>query len=219
MILDRAHTVRKREKYVFQYYCFSFTFFCAGIVYKGDGSWLLAGANSALDASDTPALAPSVRLGTGAQRDFACQQPDCMGVGGSSLLSIVSMAAGPDGSLYIGDYNLIRRVWPTGGSSGGGGRVETIFEFGPRQQSFLYSLATSPGEEGVYLTNSERYQVHHSLNPPLTPYHLLSNIRQYYICHVQSESPHPSSTILAAEGGHTNPSSSLFSTCKTTSDN
>jgi hypothetical protein len=125
-------------------------------VYKGDGSWLLAGANS---ASDAPA-APSVRLGTGAQRDFACQQPDCAGVGGGSLLSIVSMAAGPDGSLYIGDYNLIRRVWPTGG------RVQTIFEFGPRQQSFLYSLATSPGEEGVYLTNSERYQVHHSLNPP-----------------------------------------------------
>jgi hypothetical protein len=130
--------------------------FVAGIVYKGDGSWLLAGANSAHDASGTPA-APSVRLGTGAQRDFACQQPDCAGVGGS-LLSIVSMAAGPDGSLYIGDYNLIRRVWPTGGSSGGG-RVETIFEFGPRQQSFLYTLATSPGEEGVYLTNSERYQV------------------------------------------------------------
>ncbi len=118
-------------------------------MYKGDGSWLLAGANSAPDA---PA-APSVRLGTGAQRDFSCQQPDCMGVGGGSLLSIVSMAAGPDGSLYIGDYNLIRRVWPSGG------RVETIFEFGPRQQSFLYTLATSPGEEGVYLTNSERYQV------------------------------------------------------------
>jgi hypothetical protein len=138
----------------FNYFYFSFTFFCAGIVYKGDGSWLLAGANSAPDA---PA-APSVRLGTGAQRDFACQQPDCAGVG-ASLLSIVSMAAGPDGSLYIGDYNLIRRVWPTGGSSGGGSRVETIFEFGPRQQSFLYTLATSPGEEGVYLTNSERYQV------------------------------------------------------------
>jgi hypothetical protein len=156
-VLDRAHTVLfKTDKNMF----FKVILFFAGIVYKGDGSWLLAGANSALDASDTSA-APSVRLGTGAQRDFSCQQPDCAGVGGGSLLSIVSMAAGPDGSLYIGDYNLIRRVWPTGG------RLETIFEFGPRQQSFLYSLATSPGEEGVYLTNSERYQVHHhSLNPP-----------------------------------------------------
>jgi hypothetical protein len=69
------------------------------------------------------------------------------------------MVAGPDGSLYIGDYNLIRRIWPPNGGSGGRGGTETIFEFGAQQQSFLYSLAVSPADEGLYLTNSERYQV------------------------------------------------------------
>jgi teneurin len=121
-------------------------------VYKGDGGWLAAHAND--HASEL-----SVLHGTGLPRDFACQRADCLASG--SLLSIVSMVAGPDGSLYVGDYNLIRRIWPNGGggSSSGRGGAETIFEFGPQQQSFLYSLAVSPAEEGLYLTNSERYQV------------------------------------------------------------
>ena len=124
---------------------------CSGIVFKGDGSWLKVGGSGGQTST-------ALLLGTGAPRDFACQRTDCLA--GGSLLSVVSLAAGPDGSLYVGDYNLVRRIWPTGVSGrSSGSAVETIFEFGPQQQSFLYTLAVSPAEEGVYLTNSERYQV------------------------------------------------------------
>ena len=49
--------------------------------------------------------------------------PLCPGSAASlSLLNVVSLATGPDGSLYVGDYNLIRRIHPGGG-------VETILQF------------------------------------------------------------------------------------------
>ena len=49
--------------------------------------------------------------------------PLCPGSAASlSLLNVVSLATGPDGSVYVGDYNLIRRIHPGGG-------VETILQF------------------------------------------------------------------------------------------
>ena len=49
--------------------------------------------------------------------------PLCPGSAASlSLLNVVSLATGPDGSVYVGDYNLIRRIHP-------GGSVETILQF------------------------------------------------------------------------------------------
>ena len=47
----------------------------------------------------------------------------CSGSAASlSLLNVVSLATGPDGSVYVGDYNLIRRIHPAGS-------VETILQF------------------------------------------------------------------------------------------
>ena len=116
---------------------------CAGILQRGDGS--------SLDlASLGPVL--ETLMGDGGQRDFQCEKSACKGelthristivfsnffiepyknsphplCSGSaaslSLLNVVSLATGPDGSVYVGDYNLIRRIHP-------GGSVETILQF------------------------------------------------------------------------------------------
>ena len=48
---------------------------------------------------------------------------DCEGEATSlSLLNVVSMTTGPDGSVFVGDYNLIRKIDPEG-------NVFTILEF------------------------------------------------------------------------------------------
>lgn len=39
-----------------------------------------------------------------------------------SLLNVVTMATGPDGSIFVGDYNLIRKIDPQG-------NVLTILQF------------------------------------------------------------------------------------------
>ena len=39
-----------------------------------------------------------------------------------SLLNVVTMATGPDGSIFVGDYNLIRKIDPQG-------NVVTILQF------------------------------------------------------------------------------------------
>jgi hypothetical protein len=53
-------------------------------------------------------------MGTGAPRPLEC--PDCNGpaAAGRALLAPKSLAAGPDGSLYVADHNLIRRIGPDG---------------------------------------------------------------------------------------------------------
>jgi hypothetical protein len=54
-------------------------------------------------------------MGSGAQRDFQCEATACEGPAtATDLLNVVTMASGPDGSIYIGDYNLIRKIDPEG---------------------------------------------------------------------------------------------------------
>lgn len=53
-------------------------------------------------------------LGTGEQREVVCGLR-CEGDAHKSpLLAPTCLAAAPDGSLYVGDFNLIRRVTPDG---------------------------------------------------------------------------------------------------------
>lgn len=52
-------------------------------------------------------------MGTGLQRPLVCK--DCDGlVNEARLLMPVALASGPDGSIYIGDFNLIRKLTPDG---------------------------------------------------------------------------------------------------------
>ena len=54
-------------------------------------------------------------MGSGAQRDFQCEKSPCHGAAATAdLLNVVTMTTGPDGSIYVGDYNLIRKIDPSG---------------------------------------------------------------------------------------------------------
>ena len=60
-------------------------------------------------------------MGTGSQRQMACRH--CSGLASDAqLLTPTSLASGPDGSVYVGDFNLVRRITPDG-------MVYTLLEF------------------------------------------------------------------------------------------
>lgn len=83
----------------------------SGILQKGDGTTLYL--------KNYP-RAVKVMMGTGLQRALKCS--DCNGPAkDSKLLTPVALANGPDGSLYVGDFNLIRRITPEG-------HVYTVFQ-------------------------------------------------------------------------------------------
>lgn len=51
-------------------------------------------------------------MGNGRRRSISC--PSCNGLAdGNKLLAPVALAAGIDGSLYVGDLNFVRRVYPS----------------------------------------------------------------------------------------------------------
>jgi hypothetical protein len=60
-------------------------------------------------------------MGTGRQRPVDCGNT-CDGLAADqSLLAPVALASSPDGSLYVGDFNYIRKISP-------GGRVKTVVQ-------------------------------------------------------------------------------------------
>jgi len=75
--------------------------FHEGILQKGDGSNLYL--------KHKPRIIRTA-LGDGHQRPVECD--DCEGPAGTKqrLLAPVALAAAPDGSLYVGDFNLVRRI-------------------------------------------------------------------------------------------------------------
>ena len=85
-----------------------------GILQKGDGS--------RLDLSKLGKIIEPL-MGDTQQRDFQCEESKCEGPARAlSLLNVVSLTTGPDGSIFVGDYNLIRKIDPRG-------NVFTILEF------------------------------------------------------------------------------------------
>jgi hypothetical protein len=66
-------------------------------------------------------LVVTTLMGTGSPRPLEC--PDCNGPAatGRPLLAPKSLAVGPDGSLYVADHNLIRRI-------GADGMVTTLLQ-------------------------------------------------------------------------------------------
>lgn len=52
-------------------------------------------------------------MGNGRRRSISC--PSCNGLAdGNKLLAPVALTCGSDGSLYVGDFNYIRRIFPSG---------------------------------------------------------------------------------------------------------
>lgn len=55
-----------------------------------------------------------VVMGTGLQRSLNCPE-HCNGKAADSrLLTPTALTSGPDGSLYVGDFNFVRRITPEG---------------------------------------------------------------------------------------------------------
>ncbi|XP_077464637.1 teneurin-3 isoform X2 [Stigmatopora argus] len=118
-----------------------------GILYKGSGE-------NQFISLQPPVI--STIMGNGRRRSISC--PSCNGQAlGNKLLAPVALAWGIDGSLYVGDFNYIRRIYPSG-------NVTSIMEL--RNKDFRHSnnpahryyLATDPVTGQLYVsdTNSRR---------------------------------------------------------------
>ncbi|KAL7643035.1 UNVERIFIED_CONTAM: hypothetical protein RMT77_006324 [Armadillidium vulgare] len=116
--------------------------FEAGLLQKGDGSTLRLSGNAPLVFT---------LMGTGTQRTVSCKM--CSGYAkDAELLTPTSLASGPDGSVYVGDFNLIRRISPDG-------MVSTAFELSSSQVSRNYYLTVSPADGKLYVSDPANYRI------------------------------------------------------------
>ena len=77
-------------------------FFSSGILQKGDGRNIYL--------KQRPRILRSL-MGDGRQREVSCGT--CEGdAADQRLLTPADLASAPDGSLYVADFNLIRRILP-----------------------------------------------------------------------------------------------------------
>lgn len=121
--------------------------FQEGILQKGDGS--------AVYLKKRPKVMANI-MGDGEQRPLHC--PYCNGPGMSQrLLAPMALASAPDGSIYVGDFNLIRRLAPDG-------EVSTVVELSASQVAYKYHLAIGPVDGKLYLSDPERHQVLRTVN-------------------------------------------------------
>ncbi|XP_037506639.1 teneurin-m isoform X6 [Rhipicephalus sanguineus] len=116
--------------------------FHEGILQKGDGT------NIYLKNKPKVML---TAVGDGQQRPLHCQQ--CNGIAKEQrLLAPVALASSPDGSIYVGDFNLIRQITTDG-------KIRTIVELSAAQVAYRYHLAVGPADGRLYLSDPERYQI------------------------------------------------------------
>lgn len=80
--------------------------FDLGIIHKGNGENMFI--------SQQPPVISTI-MGNGHQRSVACT--NCNGPAhNNKLFAPVALASGPDGSVYVGDFNFVRRIFPSGNS-------------------------------------------------------------------------------------------------------
>uniref|UniRef100_A0AAZ3SHM8 Teneurin-4 n=1 Tax=Oncorhynchus tshawytscha TaxID=74940 RepID=A0AAZ3SHM8_ONCTS len=120
----------------------------SGILHMGNGENVFV--------SQQPPVIVSV-MGNGRHRSISC--PSCNGMAdGNKLLAPVALACGSDGSLYVGDFNYVRRIFTTG-------NVTSVLEL--RNKDFRHSnspahkyyLASSPVSGAVYLSDTSTRKV------------------------------------------------------------
>ncbi|XP_057656218.1 teneurin-a isoform X3 [Diorhabda carinulata] len=117
--------------------------FHEGILQKGDGS--------TLHFKQYPRMV-RVIMGTGLQRALNCPS-QCGGPAkDAKLLTPGSLATGPDGSIYVGDFNLVRRITPEG-------NVYTVLQLRATQVAYQYYLTVSPADGRLYVSDPEKHQI------------------------------------------------------------
>jgi RHS repeat-associated protein len=122
-----------------------------GILYKGDGSNVFL--------RERPRLIFNVMGDGGLQRSLECQDYQCHAGEAldQKLLSPVAIVAGADGSLYVGDFNLIRRITPDG-------KVKTLLKLKSSGVAYRYHMTLNPHDDILYISDPESHQVIRLLN-------------------------------------------------------
>nr|CAH7727154.1 unnamed protein product [Callosobruchus chinensis] len=117
--------------------------FHEGILQKGDGS--------TIHFKQYPRMV-RVIMGTGLQRALNCPG-QCGGLAkDAKLLTPGSLTTGPDGSIYVGDFNLVRRITPEG-------NVYTVLQLRTTQVAYQYYLTVSPADGHLYVSDPEKHQI------------------------------------------------------------
>ncbi|KAK6298562.1 hypothetical protein J4Q44_G00316170 [Coregonus suidteri] len=107
-----------------------------GILYKGSGE-------NQFISLQPPVI--STVMGNGRRRSISC--PSCNGQAlGNKLLAPLALAWGIDGSLYVGDFNYIRRIYPSG-------NVTSVMELS-NNPAHRYYLATDPVTGQLYVSDT-----------------------------------------------------------------
>ncbi|XP_075234226.1 teneurin transmembrane protein Ten-m isoform X2 [Lycorma delicatula] len=123
--------------------------FHEGILQKGDGSNLYL--------KQKPRIIKTT-MGDGHQRPIDCT--DCDGSAGTKqrLLAPVALAAAPDGSIYVGDFNLVRRIMVDG-------TVHTVVSLNVTRVAYRYHIALSPLDGTLYISDPESHLILRVRNP------------------------------------------------------
>ncbi|XP_011495587.1 PREDICTED: teneurin-m [Ceratosolen solmsi marchali] len=116
--------------------------FHEGILQKGDGS------NIYLKHKPRVIL---TTMGDGHQRPLDCF--DCDGQASKQrLLAPVALATASDGSIFVGDFNLVRKILVDG-------TVRTIVRLNATRVSYRYHIALSPLDGSLYISDPECHQI------------------------------------------------------------
>ncbi|XP_071453131.1 teneurin-m isoform X1 [Hetaerina americana] len=116
--------------------------FHEGILQKGDGS------NIYLKHKPRVIL---TAMGNGHQRPLDCY--DCDGQASKQrLLAPVALTSSADGSIFVGDFNLVRRILTDG-------TVRTVVRLNATRVSYRYHLALSPLDGILYISDPESHQI------------------------------------------------------------
>ncbi|RUS82250.1 hypothetical protein EGW08_009988 [Elysia chlorotica] len=108
-----------------------------GILHKGDGTNIYL--------KEKPKKIISI-LGNGERRHNKCN--DCNGKAqNNQLLSPMALASGLDGSLYVGDYNFIRKLSPNREE------IASIMEQSAETTPYPYYMTVSPVDGRLYITD------------------------------------------------------------------
>lgn len=128
--------------------------FHQGILQKGDGSSVYYKYQSRVAAT-------LIGSNDKTRRSLNCPSSECDGpASAAKLLAPVSLSPGPDGSLYIGDGNLIRRITPEG-------YVYTVFKISSSESTKSVSVTPSSRSPGVN-SNGLNSQIKSSSSIPVS---------------------------------------------------
>ncbi|CAB3228851.1 unnamed protein product [Arctia plantaginis] len=117
--------------------------FHEGILQKGDGT------NVYLKHKPRVII---TTMGDGRQRELECGD-NCSGVASKQrLLAPVALTAAPDGSIFVGDFNLVRKISPDG-------TVRTVVKLNATRVSYRYHMALSPLDGNLYISDPESHQI------------------------------------------------------------